>query len=117
MTSERHLPVVERNSRQERPKVGVYVCHCGGNISDVVDVNAVADAALSEGDVAVSKEFTFMCSDPGQNLIIEDIASRGVKRVVVAACSPALHEGTFRRALQKAGLNPYLYQHVNVREQ
>jgi heterodisulfide reductase subunit A len=58
-----------------------------------------------------------MCSDPGQNLIIDDIRDKGVNRVVVAACSPALHESTFRRAMQKAGLNPYLYQHVNVREQ
>jgi heterodisulfide reductase subunit A len=100
-----------------KPKVGVYVCHCGGNISDVVDVKAVAEAAGEEADVVTSKEYVFMCSDPGQNLIIDDIRERGVNRVVIAACSPALHEGTFRRAMQKAGLNPYLYQHVNVREQ
>jgi heterodisulfide reductase subunit A len=109
-----HLPVV---NEEVTPKVGVYVCHCGGNISDVVDVKAVAEAVGVDSNVVTAKEFVFMCSDPGQNLIIDDIRDRGVNRVVVAACSPALHEGTFRRALQKAGLNPYLYQHVNVREQ
>lgn len=117
MTEHRHLPLVDDSSGREQPKVGVYVCHCGGNISDVVDVKAIAEAAGVDGDVAAAKDFVFMCSDPGQNLIIDDIRERGVNRVVVAACSPALHEGTFRRALQKAGLNPYLYQHVNVREQ
>lgn len=117
MTEPLHLPVVGTTPELDKPKVGVYVCHCGGNISDVVDVKAVAEAAGLDSDVVTSKDFVFMCSDPGQNLIIDDIRERGVNRVVVAACSPALHESTFRRALQKAGLNPYLYQHVNVREQ
>ena len=117
MTEPRHLPVVETLAGAEKPKVGVYVCHCGGNISDVVDVKAVAEAVGLDSDVITSKDFVFMCSDPGQNLIIDDIRDRGVNRVVVAACSPALHESTFRRALKKAGLNPYVYQHVNVREQ
>lgn len=117
MTEQRHLPLVAGSSSQDKPKVGVYVCHCGGNISDIVDVKAVAEAAGLDADVVTSKDFVFMCSDPGQNLIIDDIRDKGVNRVVVAACSPALHESTFRRAMQKAGLNPYLYQHVNVREQ
>ena len=118
MTEQRHLPLVATGSSvPERPKVGVYVCHCGGNISDVVNVKAVADSVGLETDVVASKDFVFMCSDPGQNLIIDDIRERGINRVVIAACSPALHESTFRRAMQKAGLNPYLYQHVNVREQ
>lgn len=117
MTGSRHLPLVQDSSTAGKPKVGVYVCHCGGNISDVVDVKAVAEAARGDADVVTSKEYVFMCSDPGQNLIIDDIRNQGVNRVVIAACSPALHEGTFRRAMQKAGLNPYLYQHVNVREQ
>jgi len=117
MTEQLHLPVVGATPELEKPKVGVYVCHCGGNISDVVDVKAVAEAAGLNSDVVTSKDFVFMCSDPGQNLIIDDIRDHGVNRVVVAACSPALHESTFRRALEKAGLNPYLYQHVNVREQ
>ncbi len=118
MTEQRRLPIVATGSSvSEQPKVGVYVCHCGGNISDVVDVKAVADSVGLETDVVASKDFVFMCSDPGQNLIIDDIRERGINRVVIAACSPALHESTFRRAMQKAGLNPYLYQHVNVREQ
>ena len=117
MTFARRLPVVQSTAGFGDAKVGVYVCHCGGNISDVVDVKAVAEAAGVDPNVAVSKDFLFMCSDPGQQLIIEDIEKQGINRVVVAACSPALHESTFRRALSKAGLNPYLYQHVNVREQ
>ncbi len=99
------------------PKVGVYVCHCGGNISDVIDVKKVAAELSKHPNVAISKEFVFMCSDAGQKLIIEDIASGKINRVVVAACSPALHELTFRKALQRAGMNPYLYEHVNIREQ
>ncbi len=98
-------------------KVGVYVCHCGGNISDVIDVKKVAAEVSKHADVAISKEYVFMCSDAGQKLIIEDINSGKINRVVVAACSPALHELTFRKALQRAGLNPYLYEHVNIREQ
>jgi heterodisulfide reductase subunit A len=117
MTEKLHLPVVAGSAEQDKPKVGVYVCHCGGNISDVVDVKAVAEAAGFDAEVVAAQDFVFMCSDPGQNLIINDIRDKGVNRVVVAACSPALHESTFRRAMQKAGLNPYLYQHVNVREQ
>jgi heterodisulfide reductase subunit A len=99
------------------PQVGVYVCHCGGNISDVVDVEEVAAELAKHPDVKVAKTYAFMCSDPGQQLIVEDIRSNGVDRVVVAACSPALHEQTFRSALQRAGLNPYLYENVNIREQ
>ncbi|MBN8216354.1 MAG: CoB--CoM heterodisulfide reductase iron-sulfur subunit A family protein [Spirochaetes bacterium] len=101
----------------DEAKVGVYVCHCGGNISDVVDVKAVAAELGKHPQVAISKEFAFMCSDAGQKLVIEDIKSGKINRVVVAACSPALHELTFRKALQRADLNPYLYEHVNIREQ
>ena len=98
-------------------KIGVYVCHCGGNISDVIDVKKVAEKCGKCNDVSISKDYVFMCSDPGQNMIIEDIRSGKVDKVVVAACSPALHELTFRKALKRAGLNPYLYDHVNIREQ
>ncbi len=101
----------------DQPRVGVYVCHCGGNISDVVDTTAVADALAHHPDVAIARDYVFMCSDPGQNLIVDDIKAGKVDRVVVAACSPALHELTFRKALERAGLNPYLYEHVNIREQ
>ena len=69
-----------------RPRVGVYVCHCGGNISDVVDVHKVTEAAGRLPDVVLARNYTFMCSDPGQQMIIEDIAKQGLTRVVVAAC-------------------------------
>lgn len=99
------------------PRIGVYVCHCGGNISDVVDVQRVADEAAALPNVVVARTNTFMCSDPGQSLIAQDIADEHLDRVVVAACSPKLHETTFRGVLSRAGLNPYLYEHVNIREQ
>ncbi len=101
----------------ERPRVGVYVCHCGGNISDTVDVEAVAKAAGELADVVVARTYPFMCSDPGQAFIVEDIKQQRLDRVVVAACSPALHEGTFRRTLARGGLNSYLYEPANIREQ
>lgn len=104
-------------SNQEPVRIGVYICHCGGNISDVVDVKTVADTIRQLPDVVIATTNVFMCSDPGQNTIIEDIKSKGLNRVVVAACSPALHELTFRRALKSAGLNSFLYEHANIREQ
>lgn len=98
-------------------KVGVYVCYCGGNISDQVDVEKVCERLRRHPDVAVARSNMFMCSDPGQDLIIEDIKSGKVDRVVIASCSPRLHETTFRSAIARAGGNPYMYEHANVREQ
>jgi heterodisulfide reductase subunit A len=98
-------------------KVGIYVCHCGSNIAGTVDCEAVAKwAGENVKDVAVSRDYKFMCSSLGQQMIEEDIKKEGLTRVVVAACSPHLHEKTFRRACQNAGLNPYLCQMTNVRE-
>jgi heterodisulfide reductase subunit A len=105
------------HSEPEKPRIGVYICRCGGNISDVVDTEALADQVKGIGDIAVCKVETFMCSDPGQATIVEDIQNQGLNRVVVASCSPFLHELTFRTAVQRGGLNPYLYEHVNIREQ
>ena len=99
------------------PRIGVYICQCGGNISDVVDVDRVAERAAALPNVAVVRTNTFMCSDPGQNLIAQDIENEGLDRVVVAACSPKLHETTFRSVLNRSGLSPYLYEHANIREQ
>ena len=99
------------------PRIGVYVCHCGGNISDHVDVDRVAEAAAGMPGVTASRLNPFMCSDPGQDLIMEDVRAGLINRVVVASCSPNLHETTFRNALIRAGLNPYLYVHANIREQ
>jgi heterodisulfide reductase subunit A len=99
-------------------KVGVYICHCGTNIAGVVDVEEVAKWAGEElENVTVSREYKFMCSSLGQDLIETDIKEEGLTRVVVAACSPHLHEKTFRRACSNAGLNPYLCHMASIREQ
>ena len=98
-------------------KIGVYVCHCGSNIAGVVDVEAVAEFAARLPGVAVTRDYKFMCSQPGQQLIEEDIKRQGLTRVVVAACSPQMHEPTFRGACARAGLNPYLFEQANIREQ
>lgn len=98
-------------------KVGIYVCHCGSNIAGMVDVEEVAKwAGENIEDVAVSRDYKFMCSSLGQQMIEEDIKKEGLTRVVVAACSPRLHEKTFRRACQNAGVNPFLCQMANLRE-
>jgi heterodisulfide reductase subunit A len=98
-------------------KIGVYVCHCGTNIAGTVDVAAVADFASTLDGVTVSRHYAYMCSDPGQDLIKQDIAEMGLSRVVVASCSPLMHEHTFRRACEEAGLNPFFFQMANIREQ
>ena len=103
--------------RDGRLRIGVYTCYCGGNISDVVDCERVAQAMSTLPDVVVSRTNMSMCSDSGQALIEEDIREYGLNRVVVGACSPFLHEQTFRGALVRAGLNPYFYHHVGLREQ
>jgi heterodisulfide reductase subunit A len=98
-------------------KVGIYVCHCGSNIAGMVDVEEVARwAGQNIKDVAVSRDYKFMCSSLGQQMIENDIKEKGLTRVVVAACSPHLHEKTFRRACANAGMNPFLCQMTNLRE-
>jgi heterodisulfide reductase subunit A len=101
-------------------KIGVYVCHCGTNIAGIVDVENVsqwAGEALKDRGVVVSRDYKFMCSSLGQELIQKDIAEFGLTRVVVAACSPHLHEATFRTACKNGNLNPYLCELVSIREQ
>ncbi len=97
-------------------RIGVYVCHCGSNIAGTVDVHAVAEHAATLPGVAVSREYKYMCSDPGQELIKQDIRDHALERVVVASCSPHLHEKTFRGAVAEGGLNPFFFQMVNIRE-
>jgi heterodisulfide reductase subunit A len=97
-------------------KIGVYVCHCGTNIAQTVDVAAVAKFAATRPQVVVARDYKFMCSQPGQERIQKDIAKLGLNRVVVAACSPQMHELTFRTACEQAGLNGYLCQIANIRE-
>lgn len=99
-----------------KPRTGVYICHCGTNIAGTVDVSAVAEYAQSLEGVALARDYTYMCSDPGQDLIKADIAEHGLNRIVVASCSPLMHEPTFRRACQEAGLNPFFFQMANIRE-
>ena len=113
-----HSPNSTHSSEQSRrPCIGVYVCHCGGNISDVVDVDRVVQAASQFENVVVVRETPAMCSQAGQDLIVEDLRSQTIDRVVIAACTPSLHEHTFREAIVRAGQNPFLYEHVNIREQ
>ena len=97
-------------------RIGFYVCHCGTNIAGVVDVRKVAQYAGKLPGVALARDYKYMCSDPGQELILKDIQEHQLNRIVVAACSPLLHEPTFRKATAKAGLNPYFFQMVNIRE-
>ncbi|MBW7919357.1 MAG: CoB--CoM heterodisulfide reductase iron-sulfur subunit A family protein [Anaerolineales bacterium] len=108
------------NSQDVQERIGVYVCHCGTNIAGTVDVQQVAEWAatrLKRRGVVIGRDYKFMCSSLGQELIENDIKELGLTRVVVAACSPHLHEATFRNACQRAGLNPYLCELVSIREQ
>lgn len=105
------------STNRSQPRVGVFLCHCGGNISDVVDVQSVAERITRAPGVAFATTHQFCCSDPGQALIEQSIRDHQLDRVVVAACSPSLHEMTFRRAVARAGLNQYLFEHSNIREQ
>lgn len=98
-------------------KVGVYICHCGINISHTVDVAACREFAETRPGVAMARDNKFMCSTTGQELLQKDIRDNGVNRVVVACCSPLMHELTFRGACKGAGLNPFLLQIANIREQ
>ena len=101
----------------EESKVGVFVCNCGVNIAGTIDVKEVVEYSKTLPHVVEANEYVFMCSAPGQDLIKESVKKLGLNRVVVAACSPAMHEQTFRATLKEAGLNPYLLEMVNIREQ
>lgn len=108
------------SSEEPKERIGVYVCHCGSNIAGTVDVEQVSKWAgeqLKDRGVVISRDYKFMCSSIGQELIENDIKEHNLTRVVVAACSPHLHEQTFRNATEKGGLNPYLSELVSIREQ
>jgi len=98
-------------------RIGVFVCWCGTNIAATVDVERVAELASSLPGVVYATSYKYMCSDPGQNLIADAIKEHDLDRVVVAACSPSLHEPTFRGCLENEGLNPYMLEIANIREQ
>lgn len=101
----------------EEIRIGVYICHCGLNIAGTVNVEDVAKYTATLPNVVVSRHYRYMCSDPGQDLIRSDIKHLALNRVVVASCSPRMHELTFRKTVESGGLNPYLYEHANIREQ
>lgn len=105
------------NSAQSDLRIGVYVCHCGTNIAGVLDVAALARFAEGLPGVVLARDYKYMCSDPGQELVKQDILEHGLNRIVVAACSPSLHETTFRNAAEAAGVNRFLVQMANIREQ
>jgi heterodisulfide reductase subunit A len=116
MTDQKDTRTEPENEKKE-PRVGVYICHCGGNISDVVDVERVAAEAARLPGVAVARTNTFMCSDPGQTMIQEDIQKGLIDNVVVAACTKSLHQTTFAGLMVRNGMNPYLLEQANIREQ
>lgn len=101
----------------EEIRIGVYICWCGTNIAKMVDVEAASEEIGKLPNVVLAKNYKYMCSDPGQDLIIKDINGHKLNRIVVAACSPRIHELTFRNAIEKAGLNPYMFEMANIREQ
>jgi len=98
------------------PRVGVYICDCGANIAGAVDVKAVVDDAAALPGVVLAREYKYVCSEPGQELIRQDIREQKLERVVVASCSPRMHEITFQNAVAKAGLNPSYFAMANIRE-
>jgi len=97
-------------------RIGVYICHCGTNISGKVNIAEATAFAGSLPNVVLARDYKFMCSDPGQILIQDDIKNAGLDRIVVASCSPLMHEPTFRGACERADLNRYLFQMANIRE-
>ena len=112
------VPHDDHAAAQGEPRrIGVYVCHCGGNISDYVDVEKVVSDIQGDGDVVVAKHEMFACSDATQSDIVADIQAQALDGLVVASCSPKLHTYTFRGVATRAGLNPYEYTQVNIREQ
>jgi len=107
----------DETAKQPEPiRVGVFVCHCGMNIAGTVDVKQVVEYAKTIPDVVVVKENRYTCADPGQEEIRKAIKEHNLNRVVVAACSPRMHEPTFRKTITDAGLNPYVFEMANIRE-
>ncbi len=100
-----------------KKRIGVYICHCGGNISDYVDVNTVKESVKDDASVAIAKNIMFACADSSQNEIVNDIKEQQLDAIVVASCSPKLHLHTFRNVAKRGGINEYNYVQVNIREQ
>lgn len=115
MTESKKVSEIKVTGKEE-PRIGVYVCHCGINIAGVIDVEDLRDYAETLPNVVLAKNYDFMCSDVGQNMIKEDLEEGKINRVVVAACSPRMHEPTFRTVCKEAGLNQFLFEQANIRE-
>ncbi len=98
-------------------RVGVFICHCGTNIAAGVEIDRVVEAAKEMPGVVLATEYKYMCSEPGQEAVKEAIKEHDLDRVVIGACSPRMHEATFRKALKDGGMNPYLLEVANLREQ
>lgn len=109
-------PNAKKTPSTEEARIGVYMCKCGQNIGGVVNVNKVVEELKQNPEVVIARGYEHFCSDSGQNMIKQDIEKLGLTRVVIAACSPRMHEPTFRKTLQSAGLNPYLLEIANIRE-
>ncbi len=111
--------VMERplTTTADEARIGVFVCQCGLNIGQTVDCKKVARSVSDLSDVIVSKDITYACSEPGQMEIRNDIEENNLNRIVIASCSPRLHEPTFRNMMKEAGLNPFLLEMANLREQ
>ncbi|MBE0512362.1 CoB--CoM heterodisulfide reductase iron-sulfur subunit A family protein [Candidatus Bathyarchaeota archaeon] len=105
------------NNPEEKPRIGVYICHCGTNIAGVINVEELRQYCEKLPNVVTAKVYDYFCSIPGQEMIKDDIGKLKLNRVIVAACSPRMHEPTFRKVNEEAGLNPYLFEMVNIREQ
>src|SRR4030067_2596885 len=108
-------PEASKQPEKEELRVGVFVCHCGLNIAGTVDIKQLVEYAKTIPDVVYVKENRYTCADPGQDEIRTGIKENKLNRVVVAACSPRMHEPTFRRAVSEAGLNPFLFEMANIR--
>ena len=104
-------------NKQKKERIGVYICHCGGNISDYVDVSQIKDLVKKEEGVVVSKNVMFACADSNQKEMVKDLEEKNLDAIVVASCSPKLHLHTFRNVALRGGINPYNYTQVNIREQ
>jgi heterodisulfide reductase subunit A len=114
---ETNIVAESSGEKTAQPRIGVYVCHCGLNIAKTVDCKKVAEEISGLDDVVVSEDIGYACSEPGQQKIKDDIIGNNLDRIVIASCSPRLHEPTFRQMLNSVGLNPYLLEMANLREQ
>ena len=116
MSNQQTQKPTEGTKQTEVPRVGVFVCHCGKNIAGTVDVKQLVEYAKTIPDVVLVKENRYTCADPGQEEIRKAIKEHNLNRVVVAACSPRMHEPTFRKTVSEAGLNPFVFEMANIRE-